>query len=128
MREYAERGTPDAGPEGASRGNTADGRWPIADSQRHTERFAGVEVHIESLVLHGFSPLERHRVAEAVRLELARLLREGGLPLEEAGEVARLDAGAFTVAAGAGAEQVGAQVARAVYRGLSPAAEGGKAP
>jgi hypothetical protein len=104
MRGHAGRGTPDA------------------------ERSAEIEVHIESLVLHGFSPLERYRVAEAVRLELARLLREGGVPLERAGEVARLDAGAFTVAAGAGAEQVGAQVARAVYRGLSPRPEGGKEP
>lgn len=111
MREYVERGTPNA-----------KRQTPDAD------RFAAVELHIESLVLHGFSPLERHRVAEAVRLELARLLRERGLPLERAGEVARLDAGAFTVATGAGAEQIGAQVARAVYRGLNPSPEGGKAP
>lgn len=104
MRKRAERKTPDA------------------------DRFAAVELHVESLVLHGFSPLERYRVAEAVRLELARLLREGGLPLGRAGDVARLDAGAFTVAAGAGAEQVGAQVARAVYRGLDPSPEGGEAP
>jgi hypothetical protein len=104
MREYAEHKTPNA------------------------DRFAAVEVRIESLVLHGFSPLERYRVAEALRLELARLLREGGLPLEQAGEVARLDAGTLQVEWGAKAEAIGAQVAQAVYRGLNPTPEGGKEP
>lgn len=117
MREYAER----------QRASRVEGHEVVGKTQ-NAERFAGIEVHIESLVLYGFSPLERYRIAEAVRLELARLLREGGLPLEQAGEAARLDAGAFTLAAGAGAEQVGAQVARAVYRGLNPTAEGGKEP
>jgi len=79
-----------------------------------------IEVDIEELVLHGFAPGDRHRIAEAVEQELSRLLADRGVPesLERGGEVASVDGGAFEVAPGSRAEVVGAQVARAVYGGL----------
>lgn len=79
-----------------------------------------VELHIEELVLHGFSPGDRYRIGEAVEQELSRLLADRGVPesLERGGEVASVDGGAFEVAPGSKAEVVGAQVAKAVYEGL----------
>ncbi len=78
-----------------------------------------IQLHIEELVLHGFSPHDRHRIAEAVEAELHRLLDEQGLALlgqREHLTMERLDAGAFTTAPGASAGSLGAQVAQSVYR------------
>jgi hypothetical protein len=80
-----------------------------------------IELHIEELVLHGFGPGDRYRLAEAVEHELVRLFAEQGLPpsLAQVAEVAQLDAGAFKLSSAATAEAVGAQVAHQVYGGLS---------
>ena len=80
-----------------------------------------LELHIEELVLHGFAPGDRYRIAEAVQAELARLFTEQGVPPSLAGSsgVARLDAGAFQVAENAKATAIGDQVAQAVYGGLA---------
>jgi len=79
-----------------------------------------IELHIEELVLHGFAPGDRYRIAEGVEQELTRLLADRGVPqsLTEGGEIASVDGDAFEVAPGSRAGVVGAQVAKAVYRGL----------
>ena len=79
-----------------------------------------IEVDIEELVLQGFSPGDRYRIGEAVEQELTRLLADRGLPqsLENGGEIASVDGGAFEVTPGSRADVVGAQVAKAVYGGL----------
>ena len=56
-----------------------------------------------------------------VQQELARLLAERGLPadLARGGEVASLDGGEFQVKQGSKAQEIGAQIAQAVYGGLA---------
>jgi hypothetical protein len=80
-----------------------------------------VELHIEELVLYGFSPGDRYRIGDAVECELGRLFIEQGVPplSVQSGELAYLDGGAFEVKPGSGAEEIGVRVARAVYGGLS---------
>ena len=80
-----------------------------------------LELHIEELVLHGFAPGDRHRIGAAVERELARLFAERGVPplLAQGGEVARLEGGAFEVAADARPTAIGVQVAQSVYGGLN---------
>ena len=80
-----------------------------------------IELRIEELVLHGFSPGDRHRIGGAMERELARLLAEQGTPpsWERGGEVPSLSGGAIEVRPGLGAEMIGARAAQAVYRGLS---------
>lgn len=80
-----------------------------------------VDLHIEELVLHGFPAGDRHRIGDAVQRQLARLFAEQGVPpaMSQHAEAAHLDGGAFDVAPGARAEAIGAQVAQAVYGGLS---------
>ncbi len=84
-------------------------------------RRASIELHIEELVLHGFAPGERYRIGEAVERELARLLTEQGAPHLFSGnvELAQIDAGEFNVKQNAKSELIGAQVAQAVYGGMS---------
>ena len=79
-----------------------------------------IELNIEELVLHGFSPGDRHRIGEAVERELTQLLADRGVPqsLESGGEITHIDGGAFEVVQGSRAQVVGAQVAKAVYGGL----------
>lgn len=77
---------------------------------------AAVELHIESLVVHGFPPGVEDGLQAAVEQELARLLAERGwASLAQDGVAARLDGGLFEVVPGARGEVIGAQVARAVY-------------
>ena len=80
-----------------------------------------VELQIDELILHGFDPRERQRIGAAVQQELTRLLGAQGVPqgLAQGGRFEQVNAGAFTVAPGMSAEAIGAQVAQAVYGGLS---------
>ena len=78
-----------------------------------------VKLHIQRLVLHGFAPTDRHRIAARVQSELARLMGEGNLmPGREPIALERLEAGTFKVAAGAGPRATGTQIALAIYRSL----------
>jgi hypothetical protein len=81
---------------------------------------ANVELHIEELVLHGLETGDRHRIAEAVQGELARLIGEQDIPpqLVRSGEIQRIDAGGFELAAGSREDALGSQIARSVYGGL----------
>jgi hypothetical protein len=79
-----------------------------------------IEIHIDALVLHDFAPADRWRIGQAIERELTRLFAERGFPprLSMGGELARIDGGAFHVAAGTALEGLGIQVAQAVYGGL----------
>ncbi len=80
-----------------------------------------VELAIEELVLHGFAPGDRLRIGAAVERELGRLLSAESLPaaLGQGGERPVLNGGSFEVRPNARPETIGAQVARAIYGGLS---------
>ena len=84
---------------------------------------ASVRLRVDELVLHGFAPADRHRIADAMRDELARLFAERGVPERLArGEApAELDAGAFEVPGGARPAEVGRRLAGALYRGFADA-------
>jgi hypothetical protein len=79
-----------------------------------------IELHIEELVLHGFSPNDRHDIGEAVQRELTRLFAEQGVhaSLRRGSEAERVDGGTFNVKPGARAEGIGRRVGQAVYSGL----------
>jgi hypothetical protein len=79
-----------------------------------------IEVEIGELVLTGFPPEQRHRIGDAVRGELERLLAERGSPdsLRGGGAAERVDAGPVRLPAGASAGLSGRRIAGAVYRGL----------
>lgn len=76
-----------------------------------------VHVHVETLVLHGFSASAGRRVGNAIQQELTRLIGEQGVPsgIRLIGEAVRLDAGSISVRRGAQPAAVGAQIAMAVY-------------
>jgi hypothetical protein len=82
-----------------------------------------LELRIDEVVLHGFSPGDRYRIGEAIERELHRLLAEGALPDQIEGDVRvdALDGGRFDLPRGARGDQVGALIARAVYGGLRSA-------
>lgn len=82
-------------------------------------RQKNIELHIEELVLHGFSQGDRYRIAEVVERELAQLFAEHGVPrsFSNGSEIERLDGGAFEMKQGSKAETIGSQVARAIYGG-----------
>jgi hypothetical protein len=88
-------------------------------------RRPNIKLHIEELVLHGFSPNDRYAIADAVEQELSRLLvtdfEAPQLPPSLAGnrDMPRVDAGTFPVASGAKANSIGAQIAGAVHGGLT---------
>lgn len=80
-----------------------------------------MEIDIEELVLHGFAPVDRYRLADAVERELARLFTNQGVPpsLAQGREIAHLNGGRFEVAAGSNAEGIGVQIAQALFGGLT---------
>ena len=79
-----------------------------------------IELHIEELVLHGFSPTDRHAIGEALQRELTRMFAEQGVhsSLGRGFEAERLDGGTFHVKSGTRAQGIGRQVGQAVYSGL----------
>lgn len=83
-----------------------------------------VELNIEELVLHGFSPADRYAIVAAVEHELSQLLVAQfgeGVPslFAQSSEHERLDAGAFNVTPGANSNSIGSQIAQTVHRGLN---------
>jgi hypothetical protein len=96
-------------------GRQARHSFPPSGITRHS-----VEVHIKELVLHGFAPGDRCRIANAVEHELARLMGEGGPPesLKNPLALERIDGGAFNLKAGSEARAAGTEIAQAVYRSL----------
>jgi len=80
-----------------------------------------IEVHIEELILHGLSPVDRLRIGAATEHELSRLLAESGVPsgLARGADLDPVDAGSFTKGSLATPGWIGGEIARAVYGGLS---------
>jgi hypothetical protein len=83
-------------------------------------RQSPIHLHIEELVLHGFAPGDRHRIGEAVQLELTRLFTEEATPpaLAKSAAIDQLNGGTFQMTSAPRPEATGAQVARAVFGGL----------
>jgi hypothetical protein len=79
-----------------------------------------IEVHIEELVLQGFAPADRQRIAAALERELTRGLTGRGPPgwLTTAGHLAHLDAGTVIMEANPGAVAIGTQVGAALHSTL----------
>ncbi len=98
-------------------------RAPVVAAPRMTAAPFAVEVQIDELVLHGFDPRDRNAIGDALERRLAELLRGDGLPASAtlAGQLslAQLDAGAFEVARGAKATDIGRRLADAVFEVLT---------
>ena len=92
-------------------------RKPDARSQRSAH---SVELHIEELVLDGFAPGERYAIGDAVEREVARLLREQGIPISLRSENAtdKIIGPSFNAPRNASALTTGRQIAQAVYQGF----------
>ncbi len=80
-----------------------------------------IELHIGELILHGLPYAQRHRIAEALEQELARLLGERGLPpsLAQGGIIPQMNIGDLRLAKGARPGAIGVQIARQVYSSLT---------
>lgn len=106
-----------------SRSSEAGGQRPELPSPLSTfNAQPSVELRIEELVLHGFAPGDRHRIAGAIEGELTRLFAEQPLPavLKRNNSVDRIDGGAFHVAINMKPARIGEQIAGAVHGGLNP--------
>jgi len=80
-----------------------------------------IEVHIEELVLHGFTPGNRHEIADALQQRLVQLLSGNEFSTGARVDHRAIDAGSFEVASGERGASIGTHVAQSVYRGLSEA-------
>jgi hypothetical protein len=91
-----------------------------------TMKPARVEILVDELVLHGFSPAERYAIAESLARELQQLVAAGN-PGELAGlgNSSVLRANNVTLSAGTKSPAVGAQVAGAVHGSLTASMRGG---
>ena len=81
-----------------------------------SERPRAIEVHIEELVLHGFTPSVRQGLGDAVKRRLQELLSDQSLPQSwrRDVEVDQLDAGDLAIPSGTPPSKVGASLAQAV--------------
>lgn len=87
-----------------------------------------IRLHIDRLVLHGFSPADRFHIAAEVQSELARILSEAGAVqgLKNSMAVERIGAETFNHSSHARAEVTGRHIAQAVYRGLQGSTVGSR--
>lgn len=79
---------------------------------------ADIDIQIDEMILIGFGAIDRERVRTALAAELARLLAEEGLPKALRGKdaIETIDGGAFRLLPGMQPEQIGRQIAGALYR------------
>jgi hypothetical protein len=93
-------------------------------SRREPNRAAPAEVdlRIDELVLHGVAARDRHRAADAIERELAQLIAARGVPPSlAAGSVADAPAPAVVLPRGAGPDELGREVAVAIYQAIGSA-------
>lgn len=76
-----------------------------------------IRVHINELVLHGFDPLDRYAIGDAVRNELSETLGESGWSDAASVSIPRLRAGTVDAKPRRG-EGIGTEVAHAVQGAL----------
>ena len=74
-----------------------------------------IEVHIEELVLHGFSPNDRWRIGDALEDELRDLLAAKGIPPAWLASPERIDADTVRRAGLTKPAATGAEISSAVY-------------
>ena len=77
-----------------------------------------MEIVIDDLVLHGFSPADRYTIGDSLSLELERLVMEQGFQPHESVDVPLLKAAPVNLPVNSKPDQVGSHVAQAVYGGL----------
>jgi len=84
-----------------------------------------IELYIDKLVLHGFSPGDRYRIGNSMETELIRLLTEQGIPpsLLAAGNIRTLDSGSFHLNETGKTGTIGTQIAHSVYNSLKDAGQ-----
>jgi hypothetical protein len=77
-----------------------------------------IRIKIDELVLHGFNYHDHRRISAAIEGELARLIRENGLPqgMNVAKEIPKIDAGSFNLSDRTNPKAIGDQIARSIYR------------
>lgn len=80
-----------------------------------------IELYIDELVLQGFPPNNRRRIAQAVERGLTRLFTEQGAPpsLAQGGSFDQWNGGTFTMAPSASAASIGTQIAETLYAGFT---------
>jgi hypothetical protein len=92
-----------------------------ANLQRLRHPVSTVDVFIDELILHGFSPADRYIVGDAFGHELGQLFenRESSISLIKEPHVPELNAGRIILPSNVKPVSVGIQVAQAVYRSLN---------
>ena len=82
---------------------------------------ASISLAIDQLVLHGSFAGDRKKIGQFVQDELSRLLSEQGLAgfAKRSTTVSHLDVGSFSVSERMSSRQIGREIARVIYRGLS---------
>jgi hypothetical protein len=100
-------------------------RWKKTASEQFAAGISqarpSTELHINELVLSGLDFTAREQIAGDVQTELANTLSEHGLPqiARAACTRERIDGGTISIHHGKPAEQIGSQIARAIYDGLN---------
>jgi hypothetical protein len=77
-----------------------------------------VEIVIDELVLHGYSPAERYAIGDSLSRELERLVMEQGFQPHESVDIPMLRTAPVNLPANSRSVQVGSHVAQSVYKGL----------
>ena len=81
-----------------------------------------IEININELVLHGFSPADKFRIGQAVEQHVSLLSNKEGVPssLQNNDEVHLMNAGDFRMAPNDSAGSIGNQIAGTIYTGFEP--------
>ena len=79
-----------------------------------------IELNIEQLVLHGFDPADRIRIANAIQEELTALFTTQGVSnfLSQGSDLPILSGGTFQTPISATASSLGIEVAGSVFKSM----------
>jgi hypothetical protein len=81
-----------------------------------------IEINIEELVLHGFTPSDRHRIAEALQSSLSGMFTGKGINASQTRDIniPFADGGSFTMEPNARPARTGHSIAQAVFSSIPP--------
>ena len=80
-----------------------------------------IEVHIDELVLHGFSPHDRYRISDAMQAAIYDHIVGRGLPaaISSGGFISTINAGSFDLSSPIKPAGIGEKIATTVYNSFS---------
>ncbi|MCB0806149.1 MAG: hypothetical protein KDC05_10155 [Bacteroidales bacterium] len=79
-----------------------------------------IEINIDELILEGFPYIDRDKIGNSIRNELAKMISEKGMPNAylDSQQISTVNGGSFFISKGSTPNSIGKQIAKSIFEGF----------